>query len=206
MRRRVKKISKPSSAGPVYATLRLLLFSLGVMTSFGCSLDYTDAILSEELSAEIPDSILFQFTHTAVRDGVPAFRLQAERAEIFEKKKENRLEGVTFIEYGRDGEIITEGWAGRALFLTETENAELSEGISFYSIREDATVTTDYLFWNNENKTLTGSPEEAVVIQKDSGTSLTGTGFEAYINTRSVSFEGPVQGNYVGENDEGVDE
>ena len=178
--------------------LGILIATVALMWS-SCSLDYTDAILSENMSEEIPDSILYDFTHTSVRNGTPASRLHADRAEIYEKKNETRLHDVVFQEFDRDGTIVTEGRADYTLFDTETEDAELSGDLSFYSSKEEATVSTDYLYWNDEEKTLVGAPEAAVTIYKDSGTELSGVGFEADISTLSVNFDGPVQGTYVDE-------
>ena len=74
--------------------------------------------------------------------------------------------------------------------------------LSIYSSWEKATFTTEYLFWDDEAKTLNGAEDAEVFIRKDDGTQLVGTDFEADIATRSVSFGGPVRGTYVSGEDE----
>lgn len=171
-----------------------IAFALFLVT---CSLDYSDVYLTEAMAEEIPDSILENFSYTTVREGEPAYRLEADRAEFFDEKKTTYLEGVLFREFDGSGELLTEGSGDRAVYFTETENAELDGELRFYSAKEEATVTTDYLYWNNEEKILTGRPEGRVRIVEDSGSQIDGLGFEADVRTKSVDFSGRVTGTYI---------
>lgn len=163
----------------------------------GCSLDYSSVYTTEEMSEDIPDSILYEFTHTSVKDGVPIFRLSAATAYIYNKKEETQLSDILFQEFNRKGEIITEGQADEALFFTESEDAEFWGNLFFYSLSEEASFQTEYLYWSNEEKRLIGRESSEVLIQRDSGTEILGTGFEAEARTRIVTFAGPVSGTYV---------
>ena len=168
----------------------------------GCSLDYSDVYLSDDMDADIPDSILYEFTHTAVKNGIPTFRLSAGKAEVFDEKDQTFLSDVLFQEFNADGEMITEGVADSAVFFSDSENAELSGNLLFYSSAEEATFSTTYLFWNDEKNILTGSENAIVTIKRDSGTEISGAGFTAEVRTRSVWFDGPVSGIYVTEDEE----
>lgn len=171
-----------------------------VTLASACSLDYNQTTYSEELAANTPDSILNQFSYTSVQKGVPVFKLKAVKAEIYDKKNETQLEGVSFTEYADDGTVASTGTADTAVYYTDTKNAELSGNIKVHSLTENATVTTDYLYWNDAQKTLTGKPSGVVAISRDNGTHVRGTGFEAEAQTKSFSFSGPVTGVYVQDN------
>lgn len=182
--------------------MKIILFCTAIILFFSCSLDYSDVYITEDLSEDIPDSVLYDFAHTSVQKGNPVFTLGAKKALVFNKKKETRLENIRFQEFSAKGEIITEGQAAEAIFFTETEDAEFWGNLLFYSLTEEATFTTDYLYWNNEDRKLTGKEEVPLRIQRDSGTHIEGIGFEAEALSKSVTFSGPVQGMYITENDE----
>jgi LPS export ABC transporter protein LptC len=170
----------------------ILIVALG-----SCSLDYSQVSVTEEMSREIPDSILRDFTYTVVEQGVPTYRLEGDVAEFYTNRKRTDIEGLLFREYDRSGNLVTEGNADRAVFFTDTENAELEGNLLFYSAAEEATVVTDYLSWNSEEKLLAGSSTGRVTVTEDSGSKLSGTGFEADISRRRVDFSGPVAGRLV---------
>ena len=145
----------------------------------GCSLDYGEAMIEEEFSEEIPDTILIEFTHTVVEDDQVVVVLQAERAETYAKRHTTSLSGVRFYEYNDQGEIITEGRADRASFHTESQDAEIVGAITFHSVAEGMSIYAEHLFWEMENKILTSDPQESVRIDKEDGSFLEGKGFEA---------------------------
>ena len=173
-----------------------------VLMIASCSLDYSSVYVTEEMSEEIPDSILFEFTHTSVKDGTPVFRLSAGTAYIYNKKEETQLSDILFQEFSRKGEIITEGRADKAVFFSKTEDAEFWGNLFFYSLSEEASFQTAYLYWNDEEKRLIGRENNEVLIQRDTGTEILGTGFEAEARTRIVTFTGPVSGTYILEDED----
>lgn len=174
-------------------------FILGLILLAGCSLDYSSVYVTDDLSEEIPDSIMSKFVHTSVRNGLPAFRLSAQRALVYNKKEETHLTDILFQEYNNAGKVATEGRADQAIFMTNTENAEFWGNLFFYSASEEASFSTSYLYWNSEENKLTGREDDQVRIRRDSGTEIRGTGFEAEARTRVVTFAGPVSGTYVQE-------
>ena len=181
---------------------RCVLILTVVVVAAGCSLDYSAVFVTESMSEELPDSILLDFTHTSVKNGLPVFRLSAGKAYIYNKKEETRLTDVLFQEYDDAGEVSTEGRADEAVFYTQTEDAEFWGDLHFYSTAEEASFATAYLYWSDSEKTLKGEEDSLVLIQKDSGTEIRGTGFETEARTRIVTFAGSVSGRYVLEDEE----
>jgi LPS export ABC transporter protein LptC len=171
-----------------------LLFSLILAT---CSLDYGALQGAEVMPEDIPQAVIYNFAHTVVTDGKPSFRLYAEKAEEFSSRKTTMLTGVSFVEYGEDGTPVTTGTAAKAVFHTDTENAELSGSLLFQNKREDAVVKAAFIAWDNELKKLTAKPDDIVIIEKTDGSKISGRGFVADARTRSVSFTSGADGTYV---------
>jgi hypothetical protein len=61
-------------------------------------------------------------------------------------------------------------------------------------------VRADTLTWENKPKMLKAPPAERVVITKDDGSAIAGSGFQGDFLRRELTFDGPVQGTYVWEN------
>lgn len=154
------------------------------------------------MSETIPDSILNDFSYTIVREGVPTYLLDADSAEFYSGREETHLGGLVFQELNQDGGLVTEGLADQAIYFTGTENAELEGTLSFFSAAEEATIHSDYLYWDSENKLLLGRDDGHVSIRSEAGSGLDGTGFEADIRRRFVDFHGEVTGVYVPEETE----
>jgi LPS export ABC transporter protein LptC len=164
---------------------------------FGCSLDYQSGKLASSRANDTPDTILYNFTTTSVRGKQPYFRIQAAEAETFDKKNITILTKIKFEEYDSDGKIIANGTADRAIYHSDTKNAELSGHLDVYSSQEKAKIETDFLSWNDEKHSLTGEPDVAVSILKDDGSKIQASGFEADLRTRTIRFSSDVQGTFV---------
>lgn len=173
------------------------LLAFLTMLLFGCSLDYHSAEAGGNSIGEIPDTILYNFTTNSVRGKQPYFRIKAAEAETFDKKNITIFTKVSFQEFNSAGKVVARGTADRAVYHADTKNAELSGNIDVYSTREKAQITTNYLFWNNDNKTLTGKPNVPVKIVKDDGSKIDGSGFDANLRTRSIQFSSNVRGSFV---------
>jgi LPS export ABC transporter protein LptC len=100
----------------------------------GCSLDYREGQEGEELGDKVPDLVFKKFVHTAVNGEKLVFQLEAEQARLFNKSKTTILTNVRFVEFDDAGAVSLEGRARNAVFHTDTENADLSGGVSGYSV------------------------------------------------------------------------
>ncbi len=177
-------------------TVAVLLFASG------CSLDYSDTYVPDDMSEDIPDTILQQFRYTSIKEGRPVFFIEGEKAEFYVSRERTYLTNVQFTEYDADGDVATEGSADTAVYFTDTENAEIEGDLRFYSSTESATVTAEYLYWDNQEKRLRGSRDGSVAVRKDSGSKIEGIGFEADARRKEVTFSGTVSGRYVPEEEE----
>jgi LPS export ABC transporter protein LptC len=181
--------------------VRILIATTALSLLFlsACSMDYEEAEVAEDISEEVPNTVLHYFSQTIVRDGTPVYRVQAEKAETYNKKNTMILFNVLFQELNPEGEVITEGWAEEITFYTDTEDAELEGNIEFYSKAEEAAVRASFLEWDHGDKVLSGKDEEVVRLERKSGSVVSGTGFEAELKKKRVRFTGNVEGTYVDE-------
>jgi LPS export ABC transporter protein LptC len=180
---------------------RNYIFILLSFFILGCSLDYRGAFESEKLQEQIPDTILINFKHIVVEDNKKLFQIEAKQAMIFNKTKETVLKDVHFLEYDKNGQVVTEGLADNARFHSDTENAEIWGAVYFYSAREGAELTTASLSWEKESRILKAGPEDLVKINKDDGSFIQGKGFIADMRRKSVSFMSQVWGSIVREDE-----
>ncbi len=168
----------------------------------GCSLDYREAILEEELAENIPEMVLVNFRHVVVKNGVKAAMVEAERAEDYSKKHEIMIRDVHFIEYSMDGSIVNEGWADRALYNEDTGDAVIEGDIFVKSNKQKGNIIAEKLYWKDKERELKGDPEEEVVMKKEDGSFVRGRGFIADFNTKSFRFLKDVSGRYEGKSNE----
>lgn len=164
-------------------------------------MEYDELKVVDKLGENIPDNIIENFSYTSVDNGSIIFQLYSQKAENYSQKNETILEKVVFREYNLQNIIVTEGTAERGLIHTDTDDAELTGSLIIYSTENKAEITADYLYWNNTDKTLRGSDNGSVKLQKDSGTRISGTGFTGDLKTKIFTFEKDVKGNYLYEED-----
>jgi len=178
---------------------RALAFSAAVALTAGyagCSFDYEQATVAESFGEEIPDTVLETFSQTVVRDGRPLLVLEADEARTYGASNRVLLIGARFREYDSDGELSIEGRAERAVFHTDTENAEFSGEIALYSAQDEATLRATALDWDREHRFVRGG-DAAVIVERDDGTRIEGRGFEADFRTHTIRFTGGVGGTVV---------
>jgi LPS export ABC transporter protein LptC len=175
--------------------------SLLLVSLMGCKMDYEEAKVAEDISEDIPNTVLYNFSQTVVKDGLPVYRVQATKAETYNKKKTMLLHNVLFQELNPEGEVVTEGWAEKMTFYTDSEDAVLEDNIEFYSRSEETAITASYLEWDQGDKILTGREDQTVKLEKKSGSVVSGTGFAAELKKKRIQFTGNIEGTYVDEED-----
>jgi LPS export ABC transporter protein LptC len=168
----------------------------------GCSLDYRSAQVEAETDQSIPDTISVEMVYRMVKNSRPVIELKADRAETFNTRKETILTGARFTEFDNEGGIATDGRAKSVVFHTDTQNAEISGQVYVYSAAEEGSISTDYLKWENKPRILTADPDALVVVKKDDGSYITGRGFVGDFRIKEVRFNGPVEGEYVYEDED----
>jgi LPS export ABC transporter protein LptC len=181
---------------------RVVLLSILVLFALSCSLDYEQARVAESIPGQIPETILFEFTHTVVSEGRVWVILEAKRAETYGERNEIILEDVYFREYGEEGNLLTEAWAERAVFATDSEDATVSGSIRIYSHEEQASLQAGRISWISEGRRLIADDGQTVRLQKDDGSYVEGEGFSADFRRKKLEFSSRVRGSYVREEEE----
>lgn len=170
-----------------------------IFTSFficSCTLDYSRGSSSEELDKDIPNTVINNFKHIAVSGGAPSFRIEAAVAKTYDKQAKTVMTEIYFEEYGKDLEVVRFGKGDSAVLYTDTEDAEITGSIEFYSSEEEAWLWSEYLYWNEAEKTLTGKDHDTVRINTDEGTKISGKGFMGNMKTMTFSYNKNVEGSY----------
>ncbi len=171
--------------------------ALAVLVAAGCSLNYRDAQVAEEIEAGIPNIRMEKVTHSLAERSGPVMRVTADKTESYEKAKKILLFGVNFREFDSRGELAAEGKADRVEYFTDTKNAVISGGIEVVSHKEKGGIRTGYLSWDNEKRLLKGLEDGRTEIFDEDGSRFTGLGFEADLKRIIITFAQAVEGDYV---------
>ena len=182
-------------AKEIAAVLAAAALSASVLAS--CSLDYEGASLEEGMPERLPDTVATGLVHRVVKNSRTVLELTANRAETWDAQHRTVIDGASFVEYDQAGTMAVEGSAGRVVFHTDTEDAEISGRVRVYSAREEAGIETEALAWKSKPRLLTAPVHDRVIISSDNGSRLEGTGFVGDFRRREFVFTGPVQGTYV---------
>ncbi len=179
-------------------TFSILLLVFTWMMFFGaCSFDYEQAEIAGTLSEGVPNSIVRSYTYVDIRPGQTSFQIYSLEAKMYHKEHRTTLESVFFQEIDEEGEVVTEGEADSAVIDTQTDNVEITGSIHFASTLYEMIIETEYLYWNNETRTLEGKADREVYIERADGTTISGRGFSVNSPSRKIEFNSEVEGTYV---------
>ena len=187
---RVVKFLKPSW------TFLVIVSTVAVLRA-GCKLDYKDADLAEEMNAQVPNSVLEDFSQVVVRDGKVSYIFSADHAELYDSTKLTYFDNIGFTEYKADGSTGTEGAAQRAVHDSKTDNIIFDGKIILNSTVQDFVVKSDYLEWNNEAKILKSLDDTEVSIEQGDGSVVKGRGFIADAKGKSFTLLEEASGRYI---------
>ena len=195
-----------ASAGEVSATVLdlggatavLLAMALAVLFG-GCSFDYGADPGPEELADEVPETVLTAATHTVVRDGRVVAQISSEQVENYPAAGRAELHDVRYVEYDGNGAVAATGRADRAVYYTESEDAEVAGAVKLRSVSQEASLTAEELHWDQAGRLLSTGPEQVVAVIRDDGSRVQGAGFEAELRKKTIHFSGPVSGRLVAE-------
>ena len=176
----------------------LLAAALGALLA-GCSFDYGGDAGPEQLADEVPETVLTGVTHTVVRDGRRVAQIKARQVENFPAGGRAVLSDVRYVEYDDGGAVAATGRADRAVYYTESEDAEVAGAVELRSVSQEASLTAEELHWDHHGRLLSTGPEQVVAVIRDDGSRVQGAGFEAELRDKTISFSGPVSGRLVAE-------
>jgi LPS export ABC transporter protein LptC len=181
---------------PVHGIICILFF----LITLSCTFDYGETDSSER---ELPDLVMINVEYIRVKSADPIARVQAERAERYEKQGVMKLENFTFEQYGDRGhEVNTQGGAGNASVDINSGDITMTNGVRLEVESEDIVIKTNQLEWKDETHILSTGDEDEVDIYRENGTHFTGTGLTANARTRSFEFLNGVGGTFIQEEDE----
>ncbi|HDQ13286.1 MAG TPA: LPS export ABC transporter periplasmic protein LptC [Sediminispirochaeta sp.] len=171
----------------------------GLVLLASCSLDYEQSRSTEELSENIPNSIVRNYNYVNIRPAYSSLRIHAEEARMFHKSRKTELQNLYFRQIGRDGEVLTVGRAERAVIYTANDNVDLFGAIYFTDSTSDTIIEAEFLHWNNQERSLEGTPDQEVRVHREDGSSIRGRGFRAHPPSRTLEFQSRVKGRFVDE-------
>jgi LPS export ABC transporter protein LptC len=153
------------------------------------------ASLEDAEEEELPTARFTDYSHTVVERGRKLLELKASTAELYDASKRTVLVDVAFSEFDPDdGELLSLGKADRAVYHTDTKDAEFSGSVTLESRRQDAILRGEYLRWIDKDKRLEGRLDRTVTVSRADGSFVSGAGFEASGLKRSFSFRESVEG------------
>jgi LPS export ABC transporter protein LptC len=165
-----------------------------------CTFDYGESTSSER---ELPDLVMVNVEYIRVRSMDPIARVQAERAERYEKQGVMKLENFTFKQYGDKGnEVNAMGGAGNASVDINSGDIFMTNGVRLEVESEDIIIETNKLEWKDESHILSAGTEDEVHILRKNGTHFSGIGLSADARRHTFEFAGSVSGFYIQDEDD----
>ncbi len=200
MRRPVFRLPKIRSFCPPPRCLRG--FVVAQLLFSACSFSYDTTVLTDE--SERPDITMNSVEYVRVRDGEPIVRIQADKAERYEKDQVMIVDSLAFAQYGKKSQeadsasaVGAVGAAGASRVDLVSGDVDLYGGVQIVIEQEDLEIDTLALSWRNDERILLGGDDIPVSITRGDGSSVSGTGFGVSARERAFEFTGSVSGVYV---------
>jgi LPS export ABC transporter protein LptC len=190
----LEKLRLPALAAVLTAALAL---------GGSCSLSYEEGRTAEGMAPEIPDTVMLDFTHTVVSGGRVWVKMSARRAESYGETRRIVLAGVRFEEYDSQGALSTEASADRAVYHSDSEDAEVTGNILIRVPKEKASLSASSLAWVKEGRRLSSGAGQSVRLARENGSFLEGRGFQADFRRRRLEFREGASGGFVEDEDGG---
>ncbi|MBI9099011.1 MAG: LPS export ABC transporter periplasmic protein LptC [Spirochaetaceae bacterium] len=159
-------------------------------------MDYSEADLVQNLSEEIPNTIIFKYETVEIQNGSPAMQIKADKAEVYDSKEETHLSQVDFYNY-EDGEINNHGRSNSAVLYMKSGDAQLTGSIKIESTEDNSSLRAESIYWIDEKKILSSDPEDTVLVRDKEGSELTGQGFSADIKRKTITFDSKIKGVFI---------
>ena len=188
-------LRRPRRGGRIPALLAAALAAL----LGACTFDYGGDPGPEQLADEVPETVLTGATHTVVRNGRVVAEIRARQIENFPGGGRAVLSDVRYVEYDGSGRMAATGRADRAVYYTESEDAEVAGAVELRSVSQEASLTAEELHWDHAGRLLSTGPDQVVAVIRDDGSRVHGAGFEAELRAKTIHFSGPVSGRLVAE-------
>ncbi len=169
---------------PLKPALTTLLIGV-ITTSCTTELDLGNA---KPYRGEVPDLVLGKFRYVCTDDetGRREWVLFAERAEIYNKKNQTKLESITLVFYDDYGNV--KSWLSANLgFIDRNTLRVKAEGNVVAKTKTGTTIKTTRLFWDNNRKVLYNQGEP-VEVERDNMI-MKGKNLVADANLKEITLE-----------------
>ena len=197
------RISPPTVHCPLSTVHYILLLALITLLA-SCTFDYGE---TEASGRELPDMIMENVEYVRVRSADPLARIQAERAERYEKQGLMILQNFSFQQYGERGEEVNAyGSAGNAEVKLDTSDVIMNMGVRIEVESEDIIIETNQLEWKDEPRLLYTGDGDKVFIFQNNGTGFSGIGLNVDTRKRLWEFKGNVDGTFIHEDKAAAEE
>lgn len=192
----MSRFSYPTNASTSIRTLWIVVVVFGIG---GCSFNYDEGSVEAETDTGLPQVEIVSARMVVVRDN--RLELYADRIASFPDEGVQRFHGVVFREYGPSDDLRFEGRADMALLYLDTEDIELTGNVRIVSYVEDGTVETEYLYWDNEGRLLYNENSGEVIVSREDGTRVEGSGLFVDGRRNTIEFREGVSGVYYTEDE-----
>ena len=162
-----------------------------------CSLDYRPAQVEGERRESVPETVLVEAQLVIVRSESRRFQVRAARVEHYPERKQQVFERFEFRETDATGRPLSIGSADSAVYHTDSDDVEMSGNIQFYSEQQEAGIYAEWLYWDDDERVLSGASDGYVRVERDRGSSISGYGFRADMRSSTVEFAEQVTGTLV---------
>jgi LPS export ABC transporter protein LptC len=159
-------------------------------------MDYSGSNIIQDISEEIPNTIIYKYKTVEVQNGKQVLEIKADLAEVYNSKEETYLKNVEFYNY-KDNEVNNQGKSNSAILNMKSGNAQLNGSIVIESIKDETSLKAESLNWIDEKKILSSNYDDSVLVKESDGSILQGQGFSADIKRKTILFEGKTEGKYI---------
>ncbi len=178
---------------------RLACVVVSLLAASACTFDYSGATIEGEVDGALPQVEILDVRMVIEREN--RLELTARRIASFPDEGYQQFGGLEFREFGPDGELRLEGRAEAGTLFFDTENVELRGVVRFYSQVEEAELQSEFLYWNDAERVLSGEDEDVVTLDRDDGSQLRGYGLRLDGRRNSLEFDRGVEGVFSDEDD-----
>lgn len=194
-RRHLPRPRRGRRLGPIARRGRRLAPVLALAAFLGgCSFDYGSGPGPEQLAEQVPETILTGVAHTVVRGGRLVAEIHAAEVENFPRDGRAVLHDVQYTEFDGTGAVVASGRADRAVYYTDSEDAEVAGAVELRSASQEASLSAEALRWDKALRLLSSDPDQMVTVSRDDGAHVQGAGLEVEVRRKTIRFSGPVRG------------
>lgn len=125
-----------------------------------------------------------------MKDGRSRISIDGQYAISYQmpERKETRITGPVYVQlYDSTGDVETEAWSKRAVYLDSESEFELYDSVRVHT-SNDRELYTDYLKWSEETDRITSPQFVTIITPSDS---ISGRGFDGLTDLSSYTITEP---------------